>query len=306
MRERAVLLCNPAAGARRGGEVVAAFRRSFGADARVLATPLAGDALRAVPDEAVLCIAGGDGTLHLALNALAQARGIDGAWPRLALVPVGSANDGARALAELTGRAHGRDVAAELEAIDAAIVRGDEGRAGDVGRACAATGGSRLFANFAAVGSPADWAALSARRALVALKRASVRTAYELCNLCVIARRRRHVLDVALDGETARTREVFAWFAANARYLGGGLDLGATVRLDSGCQHVLEIAPAPRLELVRRLTATKRGSGATPTAVRSATLQLRAPARVNLDGELWHLTPTQLTIDTLPARAHWL
>lgn len=316
MTDAVVLLCNPAAGggARMDG-LTKAFARVFGQDAPVLATAASSDAegallarLRALPDATVLCVAGGDGTLHAALQAMAAARGDDGRWLRLALLPSGSANDGARALAELTSRAHSRDFERELVAIARRIEAADPGRPGDLGRVTVTGGARRWFANFAAAGSPADWAALSARPPLATLKRASVGAAYQLCNLAVIARRRLHAIDVGLDAQAPAPRSVFAWFAANARYLGGGLDLGPSVRLDSGRLHVLEIAPAGRLHLVRRLTATKRGRGPTPTQAGSARLVLPAPARLNLDGELWQIADERVavTVDLVPGRARWL
>ncbi|MEZ5963710.1 MAG: diacylglycerol kinase family protein [Planctomycetota bacterium] len=309
------LLYNPAAGG--GGRVaatLAAFARAFGAQAPVLATAADEDGqdllvagLRALPPTATVCIAGGDGTLHAALQAVAAARGNE-SWFRLALVPVGSANDGARALATLTGRSHGADVEVELQAIAARVAAGDRGHSADVGVAEAASGARRWFANFAAAGSPADWAALSARPWIGRIKRHSVRAAYQLCNLGVIARRRLHEVGVALDDAASETHTVFAWFAANARFLGGGLDLGAGVRLDSGRLHVLSIEERHRWRLVRLLATTKRGQGQTPVAVERVTLTLPPPARLNLDGELWHLADTgaEVTLRVERGRVRWL
>ena len=315
MSEPVVLLCNPAAGGgRRAGQIAVLFRKVFGATAPVLSTPAPGTdagalhaALRALPLQAVMCVAGGDGTLHLAVNALDRARG-QAPWPRLAHVPAGSANDGARALAELTGRAHARDdLEGELRAIAARVAAGHQGHAADLGCVTAASGARRLFANFAAAGSPADWAQLSTRAPITHLKRLSPRAAYELCNLAVIARRRLHDLHVGVDGAPPSRCSLFAWFVARARYLGGGIDLGPNVRLDSGALHVVAIEPASRLALVRLLTAAKHGRGPRQVAVQQARLLLPAPSHLNLDGELLALPANaDVAIDVLPRRVRWV
>ncbi len=315
MSNDVAMLLNPVAGGgKRSARVVQAFGQVFGGAAPVLTTVAPGAdasalhaALRALPTEAVLCIAGGDGTLHHAVNALEPARG-QPPWPRLAHVPIGSANDGARALAELTGRAHGDDLVGELRAIAARV--GHAGHVADLGRVITAAGTRRLFANFAGAGSPADWAEVSTRAPIRLLKRLSTRVAYEVCNLAVIARRRVHALQVGLDAAAPVPRNVFAWFAARARYLGGGIDLGPQVRLDSGALHVVVIDPAPRMALVRLLTAAKQGRGPEPIAAQRARLQLPSPARLNLDGELFALDSEDaegpVTIDVLPRHVRWL
>lgn len=315
MSEPVALLCNPAAGGgRRTREVTALFHQVFGTTAPVLSTPAPGTdagalhaALRALPGQAVVCVAGGDGTLHLAVNALDHARGHD-QWPRLAHVPAGSANDGARALAELTGRAHvPDDLEGELRAIAARVAARHQGHAADLGCVTAASGTRRLFANFAAAGSPADWARLSARAPIAHLKRLSTRAAYELCNLAVITRRRLHDLHVSVDDAPPSRCKLFAWFAARARYLGGGIDLGANVRLDSGALHVVAIEPASRLALVRLLTAAKRGRGPRQVAAQRARLLLPAPSHLNLDGELLALPANaDVAFHVLPRRVCWL
>ena len=112
---------------------------------------------------------------------------------------------------------------------------------------------------------------------------------------------------MGLDAAAPAPRTVFAWFAARARYLGGGIDFGPQVRLDSGALHVVAIEPAPRMALVRLLNAAKQGRGAEPVAAQRARLQLPSPSRLNLDGELFALdTQGPVTIDVLPRSVRWL
>lgn len=306
------LLCNKVAGGGRGEAVAAAFSNTFGPGAPVFDTPAPGQSLELLAARlrqtplATLCIAGGDGTLHLAVNLLLAAYGEQGAWPQLALLPAGSANDGARALAALAGRPTPRDWREALRDLTARMttpphepVHSDVGllRAGALRRA---------FANFAAAGSPADWAELSARRWLAPLKRVSVAAAYQLCNLEVIVRRKIHALEIGLDGASPTRHELFAWFAANARFLGGGIDFGETVRLDSGQLAIVALPRASRRELVHTLNAAKRGQGPASTPARRVSLRLPEPARLNLDGELLTLPDAAVELSVLPGRAAWV
>ncbi len=312
-RDRILLLHNPVAGKRRD-----ARDALLAASISTVPTPAPG-----VDDGAVLAslrdldaavdvlgIAGGDGTLHYAVNALARARGATASWPRLALLPAGSANDGARAIEALRGRPLSRSPDAWLADVRRALAANDPGTPADLGRVTIEGTPPVLFANFAAVGSPADWAELSAARWLRPLKRLSVGLAYGLCNLIVIARARRLALACGLDGGPAAGGEVFAWFAANARWLGGGLDLGPGVALDSGRLAILAVPPAPRLALIRLLRAVARGAGPTPVPAHTAVLRLAAGTCLNLDGELVAppaaARPVEATFDVLPQRARWL
>ncbi len=311
-----MLLHNPAAGKRRRA------RGDFVPDGvEGLATPAPGEddaavlaTLRALdPATDVLGIAGGDGTLHYAVNALARARGLDaasaGAWPRLSLLPCGSANDGARALEALLRRPLPRTADAWLAHVRARLAAGDQGTPADLGRVEIEGQPPRLFANFAAVGSPADWAVLSAARWLLPLKRLSVGLAYGLCNLLVIARARRLPLGVALDDGPPSDGKVFAWFAANARWLGGGLDLGADVRMDDGKLAILEVPPGPRLRMVRLLQAVARGEGPPTVSARAVILTLPRGNVLNLDGEVFapaRAETSPLRLDLAASAARWL
>lgn len=311
--DRILLLHNPAAGKRRG-----ACDALLATSIATVPTPAPGETdddvlarLRDLDADAdVLGIAGGDGTLHYAANALARARGATASWPRLALLPAGSANDGARAIEALRGRPLPRSADAWLADVRRALAAGDAGTPADLGRVTIEGAPPLLFANFAAVGSPADWAELSAARWLRPLKRLSVGLAYGLCNLIVIARARRLALACGLDGGPTTSAEVFAWFAANARWLGGGLDLGPDVALDSGRLAILTVPPGPRLALIRLLRAVARGAGPPTTSAHTAVLRLAAGTCLNLDGEI--LAPPaaagtfEATFDVLPQRARWL
>src|SRR5262249_14657118 len=108
------------------------------------------------------------------------------------------------------------------------------------------SGATRLFACFVALGSPCDWVRMAESAWLAPLKRAGAALCYPLCSLAVILRNRSVSFEASVDGGERVARRDFAWFAAKARHLGGGLDLGDAVRLDSGRLALVEVSAQSR------------------------------------------------------------
>lgn len=101
-RPRVAVLCNPRSGEvkRERDDIRAAARRVGDGPYREASEPtgisrVVEEALEAESD--VLCVVGGDGTVHAVLSALVQ-RAPGEEWPRLAVVPAGTANMLARGL----------------------------------------------------------------------------------------------------------------------------------------------------------------------------------------------------------------
>lgn len=254
------------------------------------------------PERDLIIVVGGDGTLHHAIQYIASVVGVDCAWPRMAFVPSGTANDAARALAALTGRDH-----SSIEQLQQAVRRGDAGTAGDLGQVDFADQ-TRYFVNFAALGSPSDWVRIAESRWMRPIKRFGGLICYSLCSLAVILRKPTVRLTTEVCGEVD-DEHVFAWFAANARYLGGGLDLGEDVRLDSGLLGLLRVRAGTRRSLVGLLTDVRRGRGPRPTIAEAATVRVPAGADLVLDGELVPLsrtTETVLGVSVRHAQIRWL
>lgn len=306
VRDRVVLF-HPGAGAfrsRRGGRLLRALRAQLGDEAEPLPggdAAAAGRLAALDPERDLLVIAGGDGTLFHAVNLLAAAVGRDAEWPRLALVPAGTGNDAARSLAALVGR----DLQ-DPATLAAAVARGDAGVRGDLG--CLTwQGGERLFHNFAGFGAPVDWVRVADSRVLAPLKRLLPRLCYGLGSLAVLLRRR--TLRLGVDsGEGMRFAELFSVFVANAPHLGGGMDLGAGARVDSGRLALLRVPAAGRLQLVRLLRDVKAGRGLALEAVDGVGVELPAAAVANLDGELVRLgaEPVRARVDVMPRRVRWI
>lgn len=232
--------------------------------------------------------AGGDGTLHLVANALAGTR------LRLAVLPMGTANDFARALG----------IPSNLTAAAALAARG-HGRPIDLGRV-----NGRYFLNAAHLGLGAE----AARHANERLKRWLGPLAYVLAALG--AWRDAAPLDLALraDGQTA-VMKASQVLIANGRYFGGGNLAGHDATLEDGLLDVQLLAPSlPARALPRLAGALRHGDlGGQPEAIAFRTTRLDVvlghDEPVNLDGEIlalgqrlrFEVMPGEITV-IAPAR----
>lgn len=268
----AILVANPRCLAARGHTAASmrALLRTAGLDLAAMSaepdTPAEELVHRARSVGATLVVAaGGDGTVHLVVNALA------GTGIRLAVLPMGTANDFARGLG----------IPTDLTAAAALAARG-AGRPIDLGRV-----NGRYFLNAAHLGLGAE----TARRANERLKRWLGPLAYVLAALG--AWREAAPLELALrsDGQTAvmRASQVLV---ANGRFFGGGNVAGPTAELDDGLLDVQLVSPElPARALPRLAGALRRGElGAQPEAIAFRTdrldVALSRPAPANLDGEV--------------------
>lgn len=223
--------------------------------------------------------AGGDGTAHLIVNALA------GSGLRLAVLPMGTANDFARTLG----------IPPSLTAAATLAARG-VGRSIDLGRV-----NGRYFLNAAHLGLGAE----AARGASERLKRWLGPLAYVFA--AAGAWRRSVPLHLALraDGQTA-VMMASQVLVANGRYFGGGNLAGAAATLEDGLLDVQLVAPSlPARALPRLAGALRRGElGAQPEAIAFRTARLEValshPEPANLDGEVVALGD-RLAFEVVPA-----
>jgi len=245
--QQIVVISNPASGGGSGARVAARaadLLRSRGCEVvelagrdAVEAEALVGRAVADAPD--LLVVVGGDGMVHLALQA------VSGSDVRLGLVPAGTGNDVARYLDVPRG-----DVGAAVDvlldgverALDVAVVERGPGSE------------DRRFLTVMAAGFDAvvneranamRWPRGQARYTLATLA--------ELRTLAPIP----YVLE--LDG---RTEQLEATMVAvgNGPSFGGGLRITEGAELDDGLLDVVVIAPLSRRELVRTYPRLFRGS----------------------------------------------
>lgn len=231
MAREIALLTNPTSGKGQGGRVAAeamTLLRAQGHLVRSLQGRDAGEALdlaRGCVQDGIetLVVVGGDGMIHLALQALAHSE------TRLGLVPAGTGNDVARNLGIPRG-----DTAAAVDV----LVRGRE-RPIDLVKA-----GPTYFVTIAACGF--DAIVNERANAMTRPKgqmRYNIATLAELRTLSPLP----YVIDV--DGVSHQVEAVTV-AVSNMESFGGGLKIARGVRPDDGLLEVIVIGPISRTKLV--------------------------------------------------------
>ncbi|TQS46737.1 diacylglycerol/lipid kinase family protein [Cryptosporangium phraense] len=286
---RVGVLAHPSAGRGRVGRHLAEVLAALGpADPLVLSAATATDVLAAAHDAvrsdvAGLVAVGGDGTAHLAIQAVA------GTGVPLGLVPLGTGNDLADAVGVPSAPAEAaRAIVADLaEArttpIDAVRVTG------------AKSGGEAHW--YAAILSVGFDSAVNARANRMRWPRGPRR--YDLAILAELARLRTYSLSLRLDGTPVETPALLAAFG-NTRSYGGGMRMCPDADPTDGLLDVTVVSPVSRLELIRVKPRLYDGSHVThPSArtYRAATIEVDAPgAAVFADGEPFLTLPLTLTV----------
>ncbi len=287
------LLTNPTAGKGRSGrarDVVLARLRAAGHAVRSLAGGDADEALdlarSAVADGvAGLVVVGGDGTVHLGLQATA------GTGTPLGVVPAGTGNDVARYLG-LTRS----DPLAAVDRVVRALATGER-RTLDLAR----TGG-RFYAGVLAAGFDA---VVNERANTMAWPRGRLR--YHLATLAELRTFRPLPYTIAVDGEQ---RQVEAMLVAvgNGPSFGGGLRICEGARLDDGLLDVVVIGPMSKPDLVRTYPRLFRGTHTRHPQYerhRARTVTVAAPGIVGYaDGE--RIGPLPLSVECVPGAVQML
>ena len=222
----------------------------------------------------VLVAVGGDGTAHLALQAVA------GTSTALAIVPTGTGNDLATCLGVPTTGATAAEavLGGDVTAVDAV-------RVGDGWFACI-------------LGTGFD-AAVNERANRMSWPRG--RRRYDLATLLELRTFRPQPVTVTLDGE-AIEREITLVALGNAASYGGGMRMCPGARLDDGLLDVVVVNPLTRRRLVALFPRLFTGQHVTDSAVevhRARTVTLAGPPlAVYADGEPFGHLP--LTCEVVP------
>ena len=283
MPEQIALLTNPTSGRGKGARVssaVAPRLRDAGFTVRELAGRDADEALelahRCVADEVeTLAVVGGDGMVHLAVQALA------GSQTRLGLVPAGTGNDVARYL-DLPRK----DVHAATD-----VLIGGKERTIDLAKV-----GARYYVTVLAAGFDAK---VNERANQMTWPRGQMR--YNLATLAELRTFRPipYVLD--LDGEQHRFDAMMV-AVGNGPSFGGGLRITEGALLDDGILDVVVIRPMSKTELVRTYPKLFKGTHVLHPEYRhypARSVTIAAPGVVAYaDGERIGALP--LTVDVVP------
>jgi YegS/Rv2252/BmrU family lipid kinase len=276
---RALLLLNPRA--RRGREAgpdLAGTLRGHGLELEAVEI---GDAA-ALPDlvrrrasgvERVI-VAGGDGTLNAALQGLATTT------TPLGIIPVGTANNTARALGLPTDTAEACRIAA-----------GSRTRPIDLG--CV---NDRWFFTTASLGLSVTVTRLLTRD----LKRRWGRLAYGYAALRATLERRPFHAEILAGGQRLSLR-TFQIVVGNGRYYGSALPVAADAEIDDGWLDLYAVEARSRWRLVTMIPALKTGrQGRRPDVhtLRAREVEIRTPSprTINVDGELGPKTPARIVV----------
>lgn len=284
MSQRIALLTNPSAGKGRGARIAAEAVPRL-RDAGYVVEDLHGRDADESTDLARDCVArgvetlvvvGGDGMVHVAVQALA------GSGTRLGLLPAGTGNDVARYLGVPR-----RDPTAAVD-----VVIGGRERTVDLART-----GSTYFVTVLAAGFDA---VVNERANQMRWPRGQMR--YNLATLAEL--RTLHPVDyvLELDGVSHRLSATVV-AVGNGPSFGGGLRIAEGAELDDGQLDVVVIAPLTRRDLVRTYPKLFRGThvhhpGYQHHRVRSVTVAA-AGITAYADGE--RIGPLPLTVDVVPA-----
>jgi diacylglycerol kinase (ATP) len=276
---RALLLLNPRA--RRGREAgpdLAEALQGPGLDLEIVEIGDAGalPALvrRRAPEFGRVIAAGGDGTLNAVLQGLA------GTPTPLAIIPVGTANNTARALQLPTDTSEACKVAA-----------GASTRAIDLGRV-----NDRWFFTTASLGLSVTVTRLLTRD----LKRRWGRLAYGYAALRAVIERRPFHADIAADGHRLTLR-TFQIVVGNGRYYGSALPVAEDAAIDDGWLDLYAVEARSRWRLVTLAPALKTGRQGERGDVhtlraRQVEIRTRVPRTINVDGELGPQTPATIMV----------
>jgi diacylglycerol kinase family enzyme len=289
---RLALIANPRSGTTPGPERLETLLGSDGADVRTTAIEeLAAEhdggldddeaaaaaarlSAHAPPDRVV--VAGGDGSVGLAAR-LASEIGVP-----LAVVPVGTANDFARAY----------DLPLDLDEA-CALARSPQAT---VRRADLARIGRRTFVNAASAGL-----SVIAARAARPHKRRLGALAYAVGALKAGVTARPLRCRVLCDGEPCYAASAWQIVVAVTGAFGGGSEIGGTDPAD-GLLDVAVVPAGSRAGLVRRAYGMRTGRLTQQAAVvhrRGAVVELQIDGRqaFNVDGELCYYDPARFSLD---------
>jgi diacylglycerol kinase (ATP) len=265
---RLVLFANPLSGRRTDVDAVATALRRRGAHVRVFDVAQAERAGEAAADSERLVVAGGDGAIGPAARAASQA-GVP-----LAVVPTGTANDFARALALPVDREAALDLAVDSTAGTTHVEL--------------LSAGDRPFVNAASAGL-----SVAAAAAALPLKPALGALAYVAGALWAGLTARPLTVRVGADGRDAFAGKAWQVIVAGTGAFGGGSGLGRADPGD-GLLDVVVVPAGSRAGLLRRAWGMRthrleHQGGAHHMRARRVHLEVPAATRFNIDGELCRL-----------------
>lgn len=287
---RIPLVVNPQAGrglARELGPAMAKYFSELGHSVQVLNSAAPGDVVNKVQEALrdkppVVVVAGGDGTVHEAVNGWMKS----GGGAPLAVIPVGTGND----FTKMLNASHDWREAC-WRALRGETRRVDVGKCNDY-----------YFANGLGMGFDAQ-VALAANR--IDWLRGNVVYGFALAQVLVLQHSRPRVR-VQHDGESLET-DITLLTVNNGRVEGGSFVMAPDAEIDDGLLDVVVAKGMGRLSIVRFLPQVLSGRHIdNPMVITYRTTKLTVesdvPLPVHADGELHYTGATRLEIEIMPKR----
>lgn len=284
MTRQIALLANPTAGRGNADQILDAVTERLSASGALVEHLIGDDAEHALEltrkaaadDVDTVVSLGGDGMVHVAVQALAETE------VSLGVVPLGTGNDFARALGIPTGD--------PLAAAD--VVVGDHVRRIDLGRS-----DDTWFATVLAAGFDA---AVNERANAMRWPHGDLR--YTLAALSVIRSWKPVPYRLEIDG-VVREQEAMLLAIANTESYGGGLRVAAGCDPSDGLLDAILIKPVSRLEFLRVFPGVRQAKHLTHPAferIRARRIAVSAPGVIAYsDGE--RLGPLPLEVECVPS-----
>ena len=231
-----------------------------------------------------IVIAGGDGTVHEAANA------IIGTKTELAVIPAGTGNDYARSLG----------VPSTIDDAVAFAARGPA-LATDAGElVCAGADGTevkRIFVNIAEAGFGGNVVRYARRTQRIA----SPWLAYQLAILAALVTLRRARVTVTYDDDAPRSVDSSNLIVGIGQYFGSGMRPLPGALIDDGLFDVAHIRDASRLEIARQAPMLRNGISPDHPKVdqrrcRALRVESAQPVPVEADGEWLGYLPATFTV----------
>ena len=291
MTSRATLVINPEAGRGLGSELgpaAARYLAELGLPTRILNSTGQGDGeakVRAALAEKpqVVIAAGGDGTVHEAVNGWLKA----GGGAPLGVIPVGTGNDFAKMLAPSNDwrEACWRIARGETRKVDA-------GRCNDY-----------YFANGLGVGFDAQ-VALEANG--IRWLRGNAVYGIALAKILIL-KHSRPTVRVSYEGGEPFETDITLLTVNNGRVEGGSFVMAPDAEIDDGLFDVVVAQGMGRLGILQLLPQVLKGEHMQhPKVIKFRTSKLTVesdePLPIHADGELHYTGPTRLEIEVLPKK----
>jgi diacylglycerol kinase (ATP) len=286
------LFINPVAGRSRAGRKLDAIRKLFDAQGiahSVVLSDSPGDLEQRIYDAArsgtsKLIIAGGDGSIHEAVNGIMRST----KDVALGVIPIGTGNDFAKASGIPL---HWEDTVMLLAG---RLLAGTPARPIDVGRM-----NDRFFANGAGVGFDAKVTRIArANRLPIGDLVYLVAVLQAMCDGVITPQ-----MSIRFNGEVRRGPMTLA-NVSNGAWVGGMFRIAPAARNDDGELDLVIAGPVSRLRIMRLLPRLMNGThigqpGIFSQRIRECVIEAEAPVPSHLDGEVQALQ-TRFDIGILP------